>query len=95
MLRKEYNVCIYNPNDPEKNVKEFKRCKGRQEVINFINDCFGGASIVTKTTLQTKLYNPQQKKINKILNNCIDITPIEPYTDTLEPVVTPTNMISS
>ena len=60
MLRKEYNVLIYNPEDPEKNVKEFKRCKGRQEVIDFINSCFGGASIVTKTTLQTKLYNPQQ-----------------------------------
>lgn len=79
MLRKEYNVFIFDPNDPEKTVKHYHRCKGRKEVIEFINNCFGGATIVTKTTLQTKLYNPQKKKINKTLNNCVEIKPIEPY----------------
>ena len=104
MLRKEYNVFIYDPKDPEKVVKHFNRCKGRKEVIDFINDCFGGATIVTKTTLQTKLHNPQKKKINKTLENCVEIKPIEPYekpllfyeeiNNDLEPIIAPHDVIA-
>ena len=73
MMRKDYLVEILTP---DRDIQHTKICKGRSEVINYINSSFNGAKICTKDILQTKLHNSRGKKINKILRNSINIRPV-------------------
>lgn len=77
MLRKEYLVEILKTDpallEEDRTVQHTRICKGRREVIDYINNTFNGAKICTKDILQTKLHNSGNKKLNKILRDFINV----------------------